>query len=316
VTSPNTGGRPVGHHGQVSGSAASWPSIATTGPRSYISGAFVGAALLLLCSLIFGWPITTSVPPPDPAELAASAPVGACLTWSKPDASNLTEVDCATPHLFEVTGSLNLSGQFPAGAALPSQADFGKAAQLGCTAGATSYLGKLDPNGRYVVTALKPNEQQWRSGDRTLRCGLQSSTPSGTLLATRGSAKGQDQSAVYPVGTCLALVGKAPGGPTGCTQGHAYEIVGLVDLSGSFPSGGYPATNAQQNALGKLCLTAASTYTKNADLGKLGLTLTWSTIPQASWNAGSRKVNCEVGTPLPDGSGVGLVTNSVHNVGG
>ena len=121
---------------------------------------------------------------------------------------------------------------------------------------------------------------------------------------------------MYPVGTCLALVGKVPGGPISCSQSHAYEIVGLVDLGAKFPGGGYPADAAQQTALGQLCVPAAAAYTHNLDLGKYKLTLTWPKISQASWNAGSRKANCEVGTPLPDGSGLEAVTNSVKGIGG
>jgi Septum formation len=304
--------------GQVSGSAEwSRPTSPVVSTRMYMAGAFVGALVLLACSLLAGWPVAAGgAAQADPAELAANAAVGDCLTWTRPDASDLTQVDCSASHVFEVTGSANVTAQFPAGAPLPSTTAFQQAAKSGCTAGATAYLGKLDPNGKYVVSALKPNSQQWAAGDRTLRCGLQSSTPTGQLLATTGTAKGQDQSAVYPVGTCLALVGKVPGGPVACSTLHSYEIVGLVDLKQRFPGTDYPAQAAQQTALGALCVPAANTYTHNANLPKYGLTLTWSTIGQDSWAAGSRKVDCEVGTPLPDGTGLEGVANSVKGVGG
>jgi hypothetical protein len=277
-------------------------------------GAFVGALVLLGLSAVAGWPITLGRAADDPATLAANAAPGTCLTWTRSDAGDLAEVGCARPHLFEVTGAADIAAQYPPGAAFPAESAWQKAAQAGCTAGATSYLGKLDPMGRYVVGALKPTSAQWNSGDRTLRCGLQRSTPSGQLLSTTGTARGADQSNVYPAGTCLALVNKAAGGPVPCGDTHSYEIVGTVSLRGQFPDG-YPPVGQQQTALGKLCQPIVAAYTDNANLGTYQLSATWDTITQQSWAAGSYQVNCEIGALLPDGSGLSAVTNSVKGIG-
>jgi hypothetical protein len=279
-------------------------------------GAFVGAVVLLGFSVVAGWPVLPGrAAAEDPATVAATAAPGTCLTWTRSDAGDLAEVDCARPHLFEVTGSADISSQYPAGAPFPDQQAWQKAAQGGCTASATGYLGKIDPFGKYTVGALKPTSARWNSGDRTLRCGLQRSTPSGQLMATTGSAKGADQSNVYPTGTCLALLNKAAGGPVpSCGDQHAYEIAGTVSLRGQFPDA-YPPVGQQQSALGKLCQPVVADYTGNANLAGYQLSATWDTIQQRSWDAGSYQVNCKVGALLPDGSGLGPVTNSVKGIG-
>lgn len=41
------------------------------------------------------------------------------------------------------------------------------------------------------------------------------------------------------------------------------------------------------------------------------LTLYWDNLTEASWNAGSRKVNCNLAALLPDRSGFAPVTGSV-----
>ncbi len=281
--------------------------------RLYMVGAFVGGVVLLVLSALAGWPVAVSHAQ-DPASVAASASPGTCLTWTRPDAANLAAVGCAGPHLFEVTGSADISAKYPAGAPFPDEKSWQQAAQAGCTASVTGYLGKLDPNGKYTVGALKPTSTQWTSGDRTLRCGVQRSTPSGQLVPTTGTARGADQSDVYPTGTCLALVKKAAGGPIACGQQHAYEIVGAVSLRGKFP-GGYPPVGQQQTALGTLCQPLAAKYTGNADLAQYKLSVTWNTITQQSWAAGSYQVNCEIGAVLQDGSGLGPVVNSVKDIG-
>jgi hypothetical protein len=282
--------------------------------RLYMVGAFVGAVALLGLSVVVGWPIAAGRASEDPAAVVASASPGTCLTWTRPDAGNLSAVDCGAPHLFEVTGSADISGTYPPGSPFPDQAAWQKAAQTSCTTGATNYLGKLDPHGRYTVGALKPTSAQWASGDRSLRCGLQRSTPSGQLLPTTGTARGADQSDVYPAGTCLALVKKAAGGPVSCDKQHAYEIVGTVSLRGQFPDA-YPPVGQQQTALGKLCQPLVATYTGNANLNQYQLSVTWDTIAQPSWEAGSYQVNCKIGALLADGSGLGPVINSIKGIG-
>ena len=282
-----------------------------------MAGASVGAVVVLALSVLLGWSISNlgASGPPDPATIVANAAVGSCLSWTKPDQSDLAEVDCAQPHVFEITGSADLSAAYPASAGFPVLTAWQQITRNDCTNNATSYVGKLDPAGKYVVGALKPTEQQWSGGDRSVRCGLQSSTPSGAAYATTGTAKGQDQSPVFPAGLCLALANGAAGGPVRCTDQHAYEIVGTVDLSASFP-GGYPAVTDQQTKLAQLCQPILNTYTGGGSLSAYQLSLTWDTIQQPSWDAGSHKVNCKVGSLSPDGSSLAPVTGSIKGIGG
>ena len=150
----------------------------------YLVGAFVGALILLGSSVFAGWP-QVGANPDDPATIAASAAVGTCVTWTNANATDLRVVDCAQPHLFEVTGTADISGQYPASAPLPDAVTWQRVTQSSCASSATAYLGKLDPNGRYMVGALRPTESQWNDGDRSLRCGLQGSTPLGQPMTQR-----------------------------------------------------------------------------------------------------------------------------------
>ena len=281
-----------------------------------MAGASAGAVVVLALSVLLGWSISGlgSSGAPDPASVVANAAVGSCLSWTKADQSDLAQVDCAQPHVFEITGSADLGAAYPAGAPFPALATWQQVTKASCTANATGYLGKLDPNGKYVVSAMKPTAAQWSGGNRTLRCGLQSSTPSGAAYPTTGSAKGQDQSPVFPAGICLALTNGAAGAPVNCTDQHAYEIVGTVDLTASFP-GGYPAVNDQQTKLAQLCQPLLNSYTGGGSLTAYQLSLTWDTIQQPSWDAGSHKVNCKVGSLTSDGSSLAPVTGSIKGIG-
>lgn len=280
------------------------------GTRLVMAGAFVGAVALLTAAAAFSWPFGAGQGASSTA-LAFDAPVSSCLDWSQPDAADMHIVDCAEPHLFEITGKVDLSAIYGSSAALPDAQQWQNIAKERCTQPVTDYLGgKLDPQGRYGVGALKPNTEQWDGGDRTLRCGVQGSGASGRPLSSTGSAKDADQSAIYPIGTCLAIVNKSVGDPVPCTSEHSYEIVGHVDLRQKFGQN-YPNEQDQNNALLDACTAAAASYDGGKDLGSLSLKLAWDTRTQQSWDAGSSTVDCKVGAPLPDGSGLQSVTGSL-----
>ena len=294
---------------------AAWfhPTSRTGRTRLAMIGAVLGALVLLTTSALFAWPVSgLSSSRPDP-NLAFDAPDGSCLTWSADNVMN--KVDCTAQHLFEIAGSADITAKYPISAGFPTAAQWQQISQDYCAPIATTFLaGKLNPTGKYSPGALKPNEQQWAAGKRTLRCGLQAVGPGGKVLPTTGSAKTADQSAVYDVGTCLGINGKAVSDPVPCSQAHAYEIVGIIDVS-ILAQGKYPDEKTQNDLLYPACVKAASDYTRNFDLTKNGLTVTWDTLKQASWDVGSHRVNCKVGAKLPDGSGLQTVTNSVKGVG-
>ncbi|RSM64013.1 hypothetical protein DMH04_52115 [Kibdelosporangium aridum] len=292
----------------------------TLSTRLVMAGAFVGALAILTLSMVFSWPVAGGKQ--SPADLAAEnlaaafeAPSGSCLNW-KPDGSDMKPVGCDQPHLFEVTGDVDISAEYNASAPSPTEEAWREIAKQKCTTGAASYLGgKLDPFGKYSVGALKPSDEQWRDGDRKLRCGLQRAAPSGnTLVATTGSAKNQDQSDVYDPGTCLALVNKNVGDPIRCDDEHAYEITAVVDLAQIFKDA-TPDEAQQQAAMLEQCTKLTNDYSGGLDLASKKLLLTWDTRKPESWEAGSHHAVCKVGAPLPDNTGLAPITGSIKSAG-
>jgi hypothetical protein len=275
--------------------------------RLVMAGAFVGALAVLSMSMLFSWPVSVNGAADTAAEEAAAAfdsPSGTCLDWPNDAPQNMRRVPCTELHTFEVTSNVEIGSDYPGSAPPPNDQGWQQIVTDRCTEVAAKYLGgTLDPFGKYTVGALKPTEEQWRDGDRKLRCGLQRVTPSGQrLLPTTGTAAKQDQSNVHEPGTCFALVNKNEvGDPVDCAKVHSYEVVGNVDLSEAFPAE-YPSEEQQREKTVDLCPPVAAGYTGNKDLAQLGLSLYSDTLKPESWAAGSRKVNCKVGALEPDGS--------------
>jgi hypothetical protein len=272
-----------------------------------MAGAFVGALAVLSMSMLFSWPVSVKGAADTAAEEAAAAfdsPSGTCLDWPNDAPQNMRRVPCAELHTFEVTRNVEIGKDYPASAPPPNEQGWQQIVTERCTEEGAKYLGgTLDPFGKYTVGALKPTADQWREGDRKLRCGLQRVTPSGQrLLSTTGTAAKQDQSNVHEPGTCFALVNKQEvGDPVDCAKAHSYEVVGNVDLSTVFPAE-YPTEDLQREKTVDLCPPVAAEYTGNKDLAALGLSLYSDTLKPESWAANSRKVNCKVGALEPDGT--------------
>ncbi|MGH3770435.1 MAG: septum formation family protein [Pseudonocardiaceae bacterium] len=283
--------------------------------RRLAAGAVLGALAALVAvgvptgkaALLAGKPSLATTP----SAQSLRAPVHTCLTWQKPDAIDATAVNCAQPHLFEVTGTLDLQ-DFGAQAAFPDPAHWRQLVAQRCTQLTTQALADhFDPFGRFTVGAIKPSEAGWVRGDRTLRCGVQSAGHTGTLFDTTGSVLGQDQSDTHPLGTCLGNDGKAVGDPVDCAGPHAVEVVGMFDLAGPFPKG-YPDEAAQDRVLNTECTRLAKDFSGGPSVvANKGLTLFWETLRRESWQAGSTRVDCRLGAFLPDRSGFAPVTGSV-----
>ena len=290
----------------------------TTRTRLVMAGAFVGALVLLGLSMVFSWPVAVTGATSTAADEAAKAfdsPGGTCLDWPAENPRAMRPLDCTLPHVFAVTGNVEISADYGPDTPPPDEKRWQEIAGEKCTSGVAAYLGgKLDPFGKYAVSVLKPTDEQWRSGDRKLRCGLHRVTTLGTRLRTKGSAHGQDQSNVYDAGSCFALKDKMTGDPIECGTAHAVEIVGNVDLSTAFPAE-FPSADAQKTKLAELCGQAVGSYTGGLDLASKKLTLTWDALQEQSWAAGSRKVDCKVGSLLEDGTGLAPVTGSVRGAG-
>jgi hypothetical protein len=272
-----------------------------------MAGAFIGALAVLSMSVLFSWPVSVNGLADTAADEAAKAfdsPSGTCLDWPHDAPQNMRRVPCKQPHTFEVASNVEIGGDYSASSPPPPEQDWQQIVTDRCTKVGEDYLGRpLDPYGRFTVGALKPTADQWRNGDRKLRCGLQRVSPSGKrLLTTTGAAADQDQSNVHEPGTCFALVDGDVGDPVDCTGVHAYEVVGIVDLSKTFDPKAYPAEATQLNKLVDLCPPVAKKYTGNADLKKLQLSLYPDTLKKESWTAGSHLVNCKVGAREPNGA--------------
>ncbi|NIH86107.1 septum formation family protein [Amycolatopsis granulosa] len=287
--------------------------------RLIMAGAFLGAILALSLNVAFSWggPVSGGGKPDEsPAAKAAfTAAPGSCVTWTVPDISDIRVVPCAQPHLYEVTGVVNIGDKYPPNAPAPTVDQWRDIALERCTAGVESYLHQpLDPFGRFTVSALRPGNDEWADGHREMRCVLQWAAPGGKLEPITGAAAGQSQSAVWEPGTCLALADKTVGNPIDCTQPHSYEIVATLDLKTKF-TGGYPPQSDQKTWLDTECNKAVQDYAGQIDLAAQKLILTWDTREQESWAAGSTLVNCKVGAKLPDASGLAPVTGSIRKAG-
>jgi hypothetical protein len=246
----------------------------------------------------------------DEAQEAPPPPTspGTCLNWSRKDAADTAVVDCARPHLFEQAGTVQLADQ----PRLPDDRTWQQLVNERCTPVVLGYLnGKFDPDGRYRVGALKPSQKKWDDGNRELRCGLQSASHSGALYPLTGRAADQDQSGVHEPGTCLAIDGRTVGDPVSCDAPHAVETVGIVDLAGKFPHA-FPAVGDQDNFLQPECSRIAGEYAGGQQvITDKKLTVYWDNLTEESWNAGTRRVNCNLAALLPDRSGFAPVTGPV-----
>jgi hypothetical protein len=272
-----------------------------------MAGAFIGALAVLSGSVLFSWPVSVNGSADTAADEAAKAfdsPSGTCLDWPHDAPQNMRRVPCEQPHTFEVASNVEIGGDYSPSSPPPPEKDWQQIVTDRCTKVGEDYLGRpLDPFGKYTVGALKPTADQWRDGDRKLRCGLQRVSPSGKrLLTTTGAAAKQDQSNVHEPGTCFALVKGEVGDPVDCGGVHAYEVVGIVDLSKTFDPKTYPPEATQLNKLVDLCPPVAKKYTGGADLKKLQLSLYPDTLKKESWQAGSYRVNCKVGAREKNGA--------------
>ncbi|MEV6241678.1 septum formation family protein [Lentzea sp. NPDC051838] len=277
-------------------------------------GAFLGAFVLLMLSaftsVLAGGPLGSKR---ELVNAAYQANAGECLNWEKKDLSDAQKVDCGAAHRFEVTGTADITAAYPKDAPFPNADAWEKISQEHCASAASSYMsGKLDPDGKYGVSTLNPDEHRWSENYRQIRCGLQVTAPSGAALPSFGSAKTQDQSNVYDPAVCVALgENNTVGDPVGCDQPHAFEIVGVVQ----HPEGEFMPIEKQDSAMSEKCAAIAADYTGGADLKAKNLLVTWDTRSEKSWAVGSRKANCKIGA-VPQGNNLVAWKDSVRNPNG
>ncbi|MET8773649.1 septum formation family protein [Nocardia sp. NPDC050713] len=229
-----------------------------------------------------------------------TASKGDCLSWTKPDRSDLVKVSCGSRHLFEVAADIDMSRypgvEFGPGSRFPDSLRLTELKEEHCVPSVQQYMnGKFDPRGRYVVGLMYPSPEGWKNGDRTLRCGLQFSGSTGTPLPSQGSAVEHDQSRVFQAGTCLGINQNLPTDPVDCAQAHAVEIIATVDLGAHF-TGGPPAKEEQDKYVEEQCANAATDYLGSPEaIRDKTLTLFFDYVDARSWLAGSRKLDCMIG---------------------
>lgn len=247
-------------------------------------------------------------------EAFGSSTTGDCLTWKSADASDLGKVECAQPHQFEVATDIDLSlypgVEFAPGSKFPGVLRFSELRDEQCAPAVNTYLGgRFDPKGKFSVGLINPGEAGWAAGERTIRCGLQFSGVTGTLLPIQGRVAEQDQSKVWDVGTCIGINQNVPSDPVSCAQPHAFEAVGVIDLARQFP-GGMPSVEDQDKFLEKACTDASNGYLGSPDaLRDKTLTLFWDNLDLDSWLVGSRKINCSIGQEV-NGDGFATIVGS------
>ncbi|MEO9329257.1 septum formation family protein [Gordonia aurantiaca] len=239
---------------------------------------------------------------------------GDCLDWPAGSPGRPSKVGCEQKHRFEVAGGIDTSlipgAEFGKDAAWPGPDRFAAIRDEQCPIIVDSYLdGRLDPQGRFSVGMMYPSQDQWGKGARELRCGIQENGPDGQPAQFSGRVADQNQSFVWPEGTCIGInpEDRSPTGfPVNCAEPHAFQTTGIVDLAVRFgdrmSNKPWPPTGAQNNYLASICPKQAERFAGGADkLDKTTLNVQWSVLSEPSWLAGSRKVVCYLG--LPDNRG-------------
>lgn len=223
-----------------------------------------------------------------------------CVNWSQEGevATDFEVVDCASPHRFEVATREDLT-QYPTSEFGPDapQPDLERQGQLTselCEGPTRKYLdGSLDPQGRYSIVPILPPEAAWDGGDRTMLCGVAVPEADGVYAEATGRAAETDQSPAEPTETCMRAQGDSAN-VANCDEPYSWQVTSVENLGEIF-DGSWPTLEQQNDLLDSVCMAAAIEFLGGGDdenLYQSTLTPFWTTLPQESWNAGSRTVNC------------------------
>ncbi|MCK9927041.1 septum formation family protein [Frankia sp. Mgl5] len=105
--------------------------------------------------------------------LFAAIRKGDCMAWSARSVSPVTpvRVDCAAPHVDEVTKIVDLGGRF---ADWPGVEVLRTTARDVCAGSMREYVGALDVAPHQVVGSVRPDEASWERGVRAVVCTIRS----------------------------------------------------------------------------------------------------------------------------------------------
>jgi hypothetical protein len=242
-------------------------------------------------------------------ETFEHAKAGDCLNWPERTPDEAEIVDCKDEHRFEVAESVDMrtfpGSEYGPDAAPPSPARIQQISQEQCSAAVKNYLGTdFDPNSRFTVSMLWSGDKAWRqSGERRVLCGMQLPGPNNQQIAFKGKVADNDQSKVWPAGTCLGIdpsTNQPTDIPTDCAAPHAMEVTGAVNLAEKFPAG-LPPEPEQDAFIKDACTRMTDAYLAPIQLRSTTLTLIYSTISLPTWAAGSHQVSCSIGATLGNG---------------
>jgi len=251
---------------------------------------------------------TTTVVEEPPAPFT-TADAGACLTWEVAEDGTIRhfeQADCAGPHRFEVSLRQDLAtyptSEFGPQAGMPNQTRQAQLREELCGAATLRYLnGVYDPKGRYSVAPILPPADAWARGDRTMLCGLQETNSAGEPVLTSGKVADEDQARVFEAGQCVTIDAANTLNEVPCADPHQLEIVSRVSLAEQFPDH-TPSVEEQDAFLGDVCTKAAQDFLGGEEqLYQITLSPFWTTQPGASWEGGSRSVNCALVFSRPEG---------------
>lgn len=102
----------------------------------------------------------------DLSTTATSLQAGDCILDPGADqVVDVARVDCATPHDFEVIGTVTLTGS-----AYPGDAQAVAAARAACEPVFASYVGEPYDDSPWFINVFTPTAETWASGERTATC--------------------------------------------------------------------------------------------------------------------------------------------------
>jgi predicted heme/steroid binding protein len=286
---------------------------------------------LLIAGLVTALPITGDGPgqlagyidpvPPTGAkgnDAFNHATGGDCLMWPDrmPEAASI--VNCKDEHRFEVAESIDMrtfpGSEYGPDAPPPSATRIEQISQEQCESAVRRYLGtKFDPNSKFSISMLWSGDKAWRqAGERRMLCGLQLPGAGNQQVAIKGKVADNDQSKIWPDGTCLGIdpsTNQPTDIPVDCAAPHAMEVTGTVNLLDKSPDA-LPPEPEQDSFIKDACTRLTDAYLAPVQLRSTTLTLIYSTLSSPSWSAGSREVACSIGATLGNGGWATLLNSA------
>lgn len=292
-------------------------AAAFMGTYDYVSG---NAAQIAADSDVIN--TTTSAPSSGDSETPfTEAAAGDCVTWdvaSDGTFANFSVTDCADQHRFEVATVENLAiyptSEFGPEAEIPSMERQAQLREELCQGSTFNYLdGQYDPAGKYSIAPILPPADAWANGDRTMLCGLQTTDEEGIPQQTEGRVSEVDQANIASPGECREIGDDQVLRTVNCADPHQMETISVVNLAEEF-SDGTPSIDDQNEFLASRCADDAIAYMgEEENLYQSTLQPYWGTIPETSWNGGTRSVNCSLIHPSEEDSSFSVITGTAKD---